>query len=336
MKHRFSKTLLCGALASLLAASCGGTPSRAPLGGNYAVAAAEPARDRQAHSVDASPSDEPVPTLATAPVAEALAKAASADAGAAAPSKNLLRYDPLKAGDQIKGELSVYFKARMESGGQGALPGNGVVLVDAKFRVDLKIVRASSQTLDELELTLAAVSLRTEFGGHTNQVPQTSAKTFDITLGRSPSVREQGGAPLDAEERAILTLLVTPLADFHERWSRSPMLELEPGFHVKVPITVPAFMSSSSDTMHIGPFEASYSGRDAGSTAVPLQVSLPIAYGTDVGKLDFDLAGSARLSASQARPLSIDLSGPLSGGGGPHGEVNVRGDAKFAATLSYL
>ncbi len=339
MNHRLPKLVLCGALPVLLAfASCSVAPSRAPLGGNYIIADREPARDQRAQQQDAAKAFDPDPE--PEPAAAASAKLVDvpvvADARVAAPSADTLRYEPLQTGDQIKGELSVFFKAEMESGGRGVLPGNGRVGIDAKFRVDLKINRASTQTLDELELTMTPISLKTEFGGHTSEVPQASAKTFDITLGgNSPSVRERGGDKPGAEERAVLMLLVTPLSDFHERWARSPTLELKAGWSSKAPVSVPSFLSASTDTMHIGPFTARYTGRDAGSDQVPFQVALPIQYGADLGKLDFDLTGIARLSAAKARPVSIDLSGPVSGGGGPHGELSFHGSAKFAATLSY-
>ncbi len=148
-------------------------------------------------------------------------------------------------------------------------------------------------------------------------------------------MRERGGNKLSAEERAVVMLLVTPLSDFHEHWARSPGLELKSGWSVKVPVSVPAFMSGSTDTMHVGPFTARYSGRTTASAQVPFQITLPIQYGTDLGKLEFDLTGVAQLSSSKARPESIDLSGPVSGSGGPHGEVSFHGSAKFAATLSY-
>jgi hypothetical protein len=336
MNHRLLKPVLRGALPALLVfVGCGVAPSRAPLGGNYAVADPDSPRDRQAHKQDAA-NTEPSPALEAEAPAKVMVARAIADAGAAAPNDSTLRYEPLKPGDQIKAELSIFFKAEMESGGRGVLPGNGSVGIDAKFRVDLKITRASTQSLDELELTMTAISLTTELGGHSTVVPQTSAKTFDIILaGHSPSVHERGGEKLDAEERAVLMVLVTPLTDFHERWARSPTLVLDSGWSAKTPVSVPSFMSASSDTMHIGPFTARYTGRDAISDQVPFQIALPIQYGTDVGKLDFDLAGTARLSSAKARPVSIDLSGPVSGGGGPHGEVSFHGSAKFAATLSY-
>jgi hypothetical protein len=337
MNHRSVKPVLRGALPVLLTfAACGVAPSRAPLGGNYAVTDPELPRDRQAHKQDAPQAPEPEPTQDAPAPAKVVVVQAEADAGVAASSVDTLRYEPLKTGDQIKAELSLSFKAEMGSGGRGVLPGDGSVGVDTQFRIDLKITRASTQTLDELELTMTPISLKTEFGGHTTEVAKTSTKTFDVTLGgHSPSVRERGGGKLDAEERAVLMLLVTPLADFHERWTRSPTLELKAGWSAKAPVSVPSFLSASSDTMHIGPFTARYTGRDAVSDQVPFQVALPIQYGTDVGKLDFDLAGTARLSGAKARPVSIDLNGPVSGGGGPHGEVSFHGSAKFAATLSY-
>jgi hypothetical protein len=340
MNRHLLKLVLRGALPGLFAlVACSVTPSRAPLGGNYAVADPEPSRDHRAHQQDMAkvPEPEPDPQLTAATLAKVATAPALADVSVAAPSTDTLRYEPLKTGDQIKGEMTVAFKAQMESGGRGVLPGNGFAGVDAKFKIDLKITRASAQTLDELEMTMTPISLKTEFGGHTSELPQASAKTFDITLaGQSPNVRERGGDKLTAEERAILMVIVTPLTDFHERWTRSPTLELKPGWSAKAPVSVPSFMSASSDTMHIGPFAARYTGRDGASDQVPFQIALPIQYGTELGKLDFDLTGIARLSAAKARPMSIDLSGPVSGGGGPHGELNFHGSAKFAATLSYL
>jgi len=340
MNHRLVKPVLCGALPVLLAfVACSVAPSRTPLGGNYTIADREPARDQQARQRDAAKAPEietetePTTVASSAKLGEV---PVLAEAGVTAPSADILRYEPLKTGDQIKGELSLSLKAEMDGGGPGVLPGNGRVGIDAKFRVDLKITRASAQTLDELELTMTPISLKAEFGGHASEVPQVSAKTFDITLaGQSPNVRERGGDKLDAKERAVLMLLVTPLSDFHERWARSPTLELKAGWSSKAPVSVPSFLSASADTMHIGPFTARYTGRDAGSEHVPFQVALPIQYRTDSGKLDFDLTGIARLSAAKARPVSIDLSGPVSGGGGPRGEPSLRGSAKFAATLSY-
>jgi hypothetical protein len=329
--------VLRGALPVLLAfVACSVAPSRTPLGGNYAIADREPARDQHGRKQDAAKAPEPEPEPTASALANVAAASAVADAGAATPSADTLRYDPLKTGDQIKGELSISFNAELESAGRSALPGNGRIGIDAKFRIDLKVTRASKQTLDELELTMTAASLKTEFGGQTTEVPRASASTFDITLtGNSPSVRAQSGNKLDAEQRAVLMLLVTPLTDFHERWARSPTLELKAGWSAKAPVSVPSFMSASTDTMHVGPFSARYTGRDGAGDQVPFQVALPIQYGTDLGKLDFDLTGVARLSAAKARPVSIDLSGPVSGGGGPRGELSFHGNAKFSAILSY-
>jgi hypothetical protein len=176
--------------------------------------------------------------------------------------------------------------------------------------------------------------MRTEFGGKSSRIPAASPKTFEVTLGSSPSVRERGGGKPDTEERAVLMLLVTPLAEFHERWARSPTLELQSGYSGRAPVSAPAILGRSTDSMNIGPFTARYTGRDA-TAGVPFQVALPIEYRTDMGKLAFDLTGSARLSDKQARPVAIDLSGPVDGGGGPQQEIEFHGSAKLSARLGY-
>jgi len=101
---------------------------------------------------------------------------------------------------------------------------------------------------------------------------------------------------------------------------------------------VPSFGGGSADTVHVGPFQARYAGRDAKADAVPFDVKLPIQYGADLGKLEFELAGKATVSAASGRPTSIDLSGPFTARGGPKGgesEMSFAGSTKFSAQLGY-
>lgn len=333
MTARISKSTLYGALAASLTA-CALSPSRVPLGGNYAIAEAEPEEhgERPASEAPNPPTDvAPIPDV-VAPEAPKLAPAPAVSEPAA--HTNTLHYVPLKRGDSVKADVTISLKATL-SGVHAALPGNGELGLDATFRADIKITQASAQTLDELELTLTPTALTTRFGGKSSEMPAGSPKTFEVTLGNSPSVRERGGGKPDTEERAVLMLLVAPLAEFHERWARSPTLELKSGYSGQAPVTVPAILGRSSDSMHIGPFTARYTGRESTGEGAPFQIALPIEYRTDLGKLGFDLTGSARLSSEQARPIAIDLTGPVEGSGGQQREIEVHGSAKLSARLTY-
>ena len=136
----------------------------------------------------------------------------------------------------------------------------------------------------------------------------------------------------------MLLILVAPLAEFQSHWAASPTFELKPGWSSKIDVKVPAFAGSGADTVHVGPLHASYAGRDAKTDNVPFDLKLPIQYGADMGKLDFDLAGKAILSAASARPSSLELTGPFTAHGGAKGsasEMSFSGNTKFSAQLSY-
>ncbi len=336
MNHRFTKPALFGALLAFTA--CGVAASRTPLGGNYAVAESSAKRDRTAASATAVAAAEPTPEPESEekPSTSVSALAAPADAGAPViANANLLHYEPVKVGDKIKIEVGVSFDLSLETGHQGAVPGAGKLGIEAKYRLDLRVTQASAQTLDELEVTVTPLAMRTRYGEHTTEAPLSPAEKFQVTLGRSPSVKAPNGSASDEEGRAVLLLLCSTLADFHEHWLRSPTLELKSGWSSKSPISVPSFLNSHGEVLQAGPFVATYTRRDASTDRIPFEITLPVSYGGAIGKLDFGLSGVARLSAAQARPLSVDLSGPANGSGGPHGELSARGFTKLNATFSY-
>ncbi len=340
MNHCFAKPALLGVLGTLLAfTACGVAASRAPLGGNYAVADGPASRDRTAASASAVAAADPIPAPEpAAQVAGALTAAPVPVTDAGAPviaNANLIHYDPLKVGDKVKVEVNVTFDLALQTGHEGVVPGDGKLGIDAKYRFDIKVTQASAQTLDELEVTVTPLAMRTHYGAHTTEAPLDPAEKFTITLGRSPSVKAPSGSTSDEEGRAALLLLCTTLADFHEHWARSPSLELKSGWSSKSPISVPPFLNSHGEVLQAGPFVAKYSGRDATTDRVSFDIALPASYGGAIGKLDFDLKGIAQLGAAQARPLTIDLSGAANGSGGPRGELSARGFTKFNATFSY-
>jgi hypothetical protein len=337
MNHRFAKSALLGALGiPLLFSACGVAASRAPLGGSYAVADEAAAPDRTAPSARTAivTSSAPATTMPTA-------KAASTAPGSApaspplATNGNLLRYDPLRVGDKVGVEVSVSLELGLQAGQQAAIPGDGKLSIEAKYRFDLTITQASAQTLDELEVSVTPLSVRTHYGNHASEAPLDPGRNFRVTLGRSPSVKELRGSASDDEGRAVLLLLCTTLADFHERWARAPSLELKSGWSDTLPIRVPSLLNGHAEAVRLGPALAKYSGGDASAAFVPFEIALPAAYGGSLGKLDFELKGMARLSRSQARPLSIDLRGPATGGGGPHGELNAHGFSTLNMAFSY-
>jgi hypothetical protein len=325
----------------LALAACSVYPSRAPLGGNYDAPPEPESADRRApkqapHADNATPSEaEPEPpakpALAVAPIVPDVAAAATKPG-------DTLQYQPLKAGERIKADVTLVFKAELRGGPPG-LPAGGSLGMDSKLRVELKITRVSAQALQELELTVTTLSMHTEFAGQGSDAKSEPPQVYDVTLGQSPSIRARDGSKPDAEDRAVLLVLVAPIADFHARWAASPTLALEPGWSSKVPVTLPTFADGHNETVKVGPFGVRYSGRDGrdvASGSVPFDITLPVQYGADMGKLDFQLAGKATLSATSGRPTSIDVSGPFSAQGGRDaGPMSFSGSTKFTAQLSY-
>jgi hypothetical protein len=319
--------------------ACGYTPSRTPLGGDYTLPAVASAGPRKQHVDAPSSVDEATATSDDVPVklAHVVPSAVTADAGVATDGVETLHYEPFRAGDQIRADVTLSFSAEIQGGPPELFNKDSKMRLDAKLHVDLKVLKSSAQSLDELEVTLTPVSVHTDFAGQTSDSKQDPPDTYDVTLsGQAPNIRSQSGTPLEPEDRATLTVLITPLVEFHNHWARSPSLALKPGWSSKVPLTAPAFMAAPGDTVHVGPLAVRYPGRDASAVGVPFELSLPIEYGTDLGKLNLDFSGKAVVGTAKGRPLSIEMNGPLSGTGGPNGaQFGLRGSAKFAAALSY-
>jgi hypothetical protein len=321
--------------------ACSVYPSRAPLGGTYDAPPGSETADRRAPN-KASPTAsasateaEPEPTSAKPALAAA---PALTDAVAEAKPGDTLQYQPLKAGDRIKADVTLTFKAELR-GGPPSLPASGSLSMDSKLRVELKVTKVSAQALEELELTVTTLSMHTEFAGQGSDAKSQPPDVYDVTLGQSPSVRARDGSKPDAEDRAVLLVLLAPIADFHARWAASPRLALEPGWSSKVPLTLPNFADGHNETVKVGPLAVRYSGRDRrdiASGSVPFDLTLPLQYAADMGKLDFELAGKAILNAASGRPTSIDVSGPFSAQGGRDaGPMSLTGSTKFTAQLGY-
>ncbi|MET0795259.1 MAG: hypothetical protein ABW061_27315 [Polyangiaceae bacterium] len=328
----------------LALSACSVSPSRSPLGGNYAAPESAPSPNRRAPQALAAkqttPSDGEAETEST-PVKPVLAATPVVAEVAAAKARDTVTYQPLKAGDLIKGEVTLGFDAELHGGPPGMF-ANSKFQMDSKLRVELKISKVSTHSIDEVQLTVTTLSMHSEFAGHAADAKPEPPEVYDVTLGQSPSIRARNASKPGAEDRALLLALVAPIADFHERWAGSPTLDLEPGWSSKVPVTLPTFPDGHAETIHVGPLAVRYAGRterDRANDSVPFDLTLPIQYeyGADQGKLELEFSGKTTLSAASGRPTSIDLSGPFSAARekGPFGATRFTGTTKFSASLSY-
>lgn len=322
--------------------ACSVSPSRVPLGGNYDAPPQTETADRRAPKEAApatSAGTNAVEPEATPAKPTPAAASVVANAGAAAKPADTLLYQPMRAGDRVKADVTLTFKAELR-GGPSGMPASGSLGMDSKLRVELKITKVSAQALEELELTVTTVSMHTEFAGQGSDAKSEPPEVYDVTLGSSPSIRARNGSKPDAEDRAVLLVLVAPIADFHAHWAASPSLDLKPGWSSKVAVTLPTFADGHTESVKVGPLTVRYSGRDGqdlASGSVPFDVTLPLQYGAEMGKLDFELSGKAILSATSGRPTSVDVSGPFTAQGG-HGRdsssMTFAGRTQFTAQLS--
>jgi hypothetical protein len=139
-------------------------------------------------------------------------------------------------------------------------------------------------------------------------------------------------------ERVKLALVVVPLAEFYAHWARSPTLELKPGWSSKLPLPFAAtlFTTGRNESLRVGPLTAHFTARAQASDEVPFELALPVEYGSDLGKIELDLTGSAKMNEKLGRPSAIDLSGPLSAKGGPpSAQLSFAGGAKLTGSFSY-
>jgi hypothetical protein len=329
------------ARASIVAAllfACSVAPSRTPLGGNYTLPELAPAGDRHAPSeASARPAGTatqpttaiaaPSATLAAVP-ASAVTQVAAADA---------IRFEPLRAGSRIKAEVTL--NASVEMRGAPPSMGDGKFSLDSRLRFELEVRKASTQSLDELELTLTTLSMRSEFAGQSSDEKLEPKETYDIALaGSSPIIRARSGSEVDTMARVKIAILLVPLAEFYARWARSPTLELKPGWSsaVSMPFASALFATTQGENLRAGPVSVRFASRSPASAEVPFELALPLQYRNDLGKIQLDLTGSAKLNANSGRPTAFDLSGPLSATGGPQGtQLSLSGRAKLTCSLSY-
>jgi hypothetical protein len=272
------------------------------------------------------------------PVAAASATVVAADAGAAGPPADAIAFQPLQVGSRINAEVTLSTSAEMR-GGPPAMRDSGKLSFDIRLRAEIQVLKISLRSLDEFTLTLTTLAMHSEFAGQRSDGKQQPPETYNITLsGQSPIIRPRSGSKVDPVERVKLAFLVVPLAEFYAHWGHAPTLELKPGWTSKVslPFAATLFATDRNETMRVGPLTTRFTSRAQPSDDVPFELALPVEYGSDLGKIDFDLAGSAKLNAKTGRPTALDLSGPLSAKGGPRGsQMSISGTAKFAATLSY-
>jgi hypothetical protein len=253
------------ALGCLLFA-CSVVPSRAPLGGSYALPESAPAGDRHAEAV-ASASAQPdaaAPEPVT-PVAAASATLPAVDAGAVVqvPPTDAIHFQPLQVGSRIKAEVSLSASAEMRGGPPG-MRDPGKLSLDGRLRLEIQVLKASAQSLEEIALTLTTLSMRSEFAGQGSDSKLEPPATYDITLsGPSPTIRARSGSQVSPVERVKLALLVVPLAEFYAHWARSPTLELKPGWTNQVPLPLAAtmFATGRNETLRVGPLTARFASR---------------------------------------------------------------------------
>jgi len=314
-------------------AACATTPSRTPLGGTYALgepsARVKPEPTPAATEVAASTeSDAGEPAPSSAPVASA---APSIVASAPSEDPSTLRYDPLKTGERVHIDVELALDAHME--GVPSDFGGGAMSIDAKARIDIKISKATPQELQELEVTFTPLSMHSEFNGQGSDSAQDPPSIYDvIATGSSPRITPRSGR-LEKEDRLSMLMFVGPLLEFHRRWGAVPTLLPSAGYHASVPLSAPAYMLDSSDAMKLGPLGVRYDGPRT-PERTPFALTLPLEVSGDFGKFGLDLRGKAELGP-RARPITLELAGPCSGGIGPSTGPTLRGDAKIDAKLSY-
>jgi len=330
-------------VASLLVA-CGVAASRAPLGGNYSAPESAPSHDRRASAEPPAsappPAREPDAAVVSAmPAASAGAALADVDAGEVPKTTvaDTLHFEPFHVGSRIDGELTVGAAAQLQGGPPGMATG-GKFSVAGRLRAEIRVLKVSPQSLDEIELTLTVLAMQSEFGGQQSQSQQEPPETFDITLSTPPSIRPRSGSKVVPLGRVKIALVVVPLAEFYGRWARSPTLELKPGWSRELPLPFAGtlFPPTRDESMRTGPLRARFNARTGSADTVPFELTLPLRYKNDLGAVDVELSGSAHLNAKSGRPTAFDLNGPMNASGGPRGsQLNVVGTAKLGGTFNY-
>jgi len=333
--QRVGACIVLAAQAALVC--CAPEPSRAPLGGNYALPevaeSTKPKPPATAAPESASAEEEAPKVPAPSATASTSASASGTAPAPAVPSEDAstLHYEPLKSGDRIHIDTQLSLSARME--GMPSDFGGGSMKVDAKAKIDIKVVKATTKELEQLEVTFTPESMHSEFNGQGSDSAQEPPSVYDITAsGSSPKISARSGT-LEKEDRLTLLIFIGPLLEFQRRWGASPKFLPAAGYHASIPLSPPAFMVDASDATKIGPLVVRYDGPRT-SDRIPFELALPLEVSGGFGKFNLELKGPAELGA-RARPLTLELEGPCKSSADSNNPLRISGEAKISAKLSY-
>ena len=314
--------------------ACAPEPSRAPLGGSYALPEASASPKPKPATTAAAEATSAEETASSSAAPSSSAPSASSSATPIAPpteDAGTLHYEPLKTGERVQIDFHIALSASMA--GMPSDFGGGPMKIDAKAKVELKVVKASPLELEQLEVTVTPEAMHSEINGQGTDSPQDPPSIYDVTAsGSAPKISPRSGK-LEKEDRFALLIFLAPLLEYQHRWGASPKLGPSAGYHASIPLKVPAFMTEASDTTKVGPLAVRYDGPRT-SERTPFELTLPLEVSSDFGKFSLELAGKSELDA-RARPITLELAGPFRGNVDPNDSVTISGDAKLDAKLSY-
>jgi hypothetical protein len=303
--------LLPGIGAGLgLTLACVRPPSAIPLGGNEWVPV-ERHVDRRPHSDSSPDSDSPRLPRITPPASTASGMAAAASAPATLPLETTLGLSPLVVGTTVTLRTKYTVRATLVTGvEEGGV--SQAVEADAAERIVVRVVRVDDAGVREVEVEYVESKASFRLDGTPDEDDSNLGKRYTVVFdGSEPRVSKRSGSLEANEDRSVLFDLATVTGYFPLIKPYLPRV-IAPGFRLRLDSKDVARAFGSQEDVQFERSELNLRGRAVGEGAVAIfDCRLPARFEKDGIALRVELSGTVSVRASDARPIAVSLSGPL-------------------------
>jgi hypothetical protein len=268
--------------------------------------------DRRADELD-RPEPAKSPPKSALAIGKAKLTAPSVVAAEARVEPGELRFGfvPFARGDTITIETQFRIRALLNTSFQG-LSKSEDAEVDARERIEIKIVEASPDGVRVLEVFYAESKSVFRFGDAPDDEDSSTGKRYRVTFeaGKPRVARDRGALEPEEEKGVIFDLgsvtgylpLVRPLLP----------KTLSSGFSARMGASELTDVFGALDTVKLDSGSLRLRGRDTKRPEAALfECGLPLRIDRDGATFSVDLTGTCSVRTSDTRPLEIRMNGPL-------------------------
>lgn len=310
------RSLLALGACLVLTPACERRPSSVPLGGDEWVPLARHV-DRRPRSSE-SPSAL-VRSSNDAPRTESSAPVVASQAPPTVAAETSFGLVPLAAGSAVTLRTKYTVRAKLVTGAEEG-GSSQVVEADAAERIAIRIASADARGPREVEIEYVESKASFRLDGAPEDQDSNLGKRYTVVFeGTEPRVSKVSGSLEPNEGRSVLFDLAT-VTGYWPLLSPHLPRSLDPGFRLRLDAKDVARAFGAQEDVQFEGSELTLRGLTQGNAVAIFDCRLPARFEKDGVSLRVQLAGTANVRTSDARPLEVSLSGALDAEQGALGE----------------